>query len=118
MTKEYKQNLADTDTGLYYNQVEWLEEFLDDKVIFYNDSDSDSETYNNKSSRVGDEQEKICESFNNNNRLKNVSSLLLQELINDLVPGKYCGEELLLCEDIVSSHGFRRMWKFGCKTDS
>ena len=52
MTKENRQNLADTDRGWCYNQEEWLEEFLEDKGIFYNDSDSDSETYNNESSSM------------------------------------------------------------------
>ena len=52
ITKENRQNLADTDRGSCYNQEEWLEEFLEDKGIFYNDSDSDSETYNNESSSM------------------------------------------------------------------
>ena len=44
--------------------------------------------------------------------------LLLQELLNDFAVRKHCGGKLLLCEDMVSSHGFRRMWKFECETDS
>ena len=37
--------------GSYYNQEEWLEEFLDDKRAFYDvsesdDSDNDDENYN------------------------------------------------------------------------
>ena len=52
MTKENRQNLANTDRGSCYNQEEWSEEFLEDKGIFYNDSDSDSETYNNESSSM------------------------------------------------------------------
>ena len=77
MTKENRQNLANTDRGSYYNQEEWLEELLKDKGIFYNDSNIDSETYDNESSsdRNG-EQEEVCESFNNNS-LKIVSPLLL-----------------------------------------
>ena len=79
MTKENRQNLVDTNRGSYYNQEEWLEEFLEDKIIFYNDSDSDSEIYDNESSSDGDdEQEDVLESFNNNS-LKIVSTLLLQK---------------------------------------
>ena len=33
--EERKQNLAQTERGSYYNQEEWLEEFLDDKGAFY-----------------------------------------------------------------------------------
>ena len=79
MTKENRQNLADTDRASYYNQEEWLEEFLEDKGIFYNNSDSDSETYDNESSSDGDDElEEVCKSFNNNS-LKIWSPLLLQE---------------------------------------
>ena len=60
---------------------------------------------------------KLCESFNNN-ILKIVSPLLLQDLINDYVVCKHCGRNVLLCEDMVSSHGFGRMWKFECETDT
>ena len=118
MTKENRQNLANTDRGSYYNQEEWLEEFLELKGIFYNDSDSDSETYDNESSSDGDdEQEEVCESFNNNS-LKIVSLLLLQELNNDVAVCKHYGGKLLLFEDMVSIHGFGRMWKFECETDN
>ena len=34
MPKERRQNFAETDKGSYYNQEEWLEEFLDDKDAF------------------------------------------------------------------------------------
>ena len=51
MPEDRRQNLAETDRGSYYNQEEWLEEFLDDKGTFYNgvesdDSDNDDESYN------------------------------------------------------------------------
>ena len=44
------EDLAEIDRGSYYNQEEWLEEFLDDKGAFYNgiesdDSDNDDENY-------------------------------------------------------------------------
>ena len=49
--EERKQNLVETDRWSYYNQKEWLEEFLDDKGAFYNgiesdDTDNDDENYN------------------------------------------------------------------------
>ena len=50
-SEERGQNLAEADRGSYYNQEEWVEEFLDDKGAFYNgsesdDSDNDDEIYN------------------------------------------------------------------------
>ena len=78
-TKENGQYLADRVS--YYNQEEWLEEFLEDEGIFYNDSSSDSETYDNESSNDGDdEQEEVFESFNINS-----------QLINDFAVCKHCG---------------------------
>ena len=41
MQQERKQSLAETDRRSYYNNEEWLEEFLDDKDAFYNSSESD-----------------------------------------------------------------------------
>ena len=41
MPWEKRQNLTETDRGSYYNQEEWLEEFLDDKGAFHNGSESD-----------------------------------------------------------------------------
>ena len=41
LAEERKQNLAETDRGSYYNQEEWLEEFVDDKGVFYSGSESD-----------------------------------------------------------------------------
>ena len=40
MPKEKIQNLAETDKGWYYNQGEWLEEFLDDKGVTYNGTEA------------------------------------------------------------------------------
>ena len=50
MSEESRQNLAETDSGSYYNPEEWLEEFLDNKSGFYNgnesnESDNDDEIY-------------------------------------------------------------------------
>ena len=41
MLEEKGQNLAERDRGSYYNQKEWLEEFLDNKGTFYDGSESD-----------------------------------------------------------------------------
>ena len=41
MLDERRQNLAETDRGSFYNQDEWVEEFLDHKRAFYNRSESD-----------------------------------------------------------------------------
>ena len=46
-----KENLDGTNRGLYGNNEEWLDNFLDGKGAFYNgiesaDSDNDDETYN------------------------------------------------------------------------
>ena len=51
MPEERRHNLPETDMWSYYNQEEWVEEFLDDKGAFYNgsesdDGDSDDEKYN------------------------------------------------------------------------
>ena len=82
MPEESRQNLAETDRRSYYNQEEWLEEFLDNKGGFYNgsesdDSDNDDEIYNENN-----EQQQLSEGFANN-CYKIVSPILLQELIND-----------------------------------
>ena len=49
--EEREQNLVETDRWSYYNQEEWLKEFLDDKGAFYNgiesdDTDNDDESCN------------------------------------------------------------------------
>ena len=51
MPEKRRQNLAETDRGSYYNQEEWLEEFLDDKSTFSDgcesdDSENDNENFN------------------------------------------------------------------------
>ena len=51
MPEERRQNLAETDRGSYYKQKDWLEEFLDDKSVYSDgsesdDSDKDDENYN------------------------------------------------------------------------
>ena len=53
MLEERRQNLAETYRGSYYNQEEWLEEFLDYTGAFYNgsegdDSENDDKNYNKK----------------------------------------------------------------------
>ena len=46
--EERRQNLAQTDRVSYYNQEEWLEEFLDHKGAFYNGSERDDSGNNNE----------------------------------------------------------------------
>ena len=46
MLEERRQNIAETDRTPYYNQEEWLEEFLDDKDAFFNGSESDHHSDN------------------------------------------------------------------------
>ena len=41
MPEQRRQNLAEADRVSYYNEEEWLEEFLDDKGAFYNGIESD-----------------------------------------------------------------------------
>ena len=38
--EEKRRNLAETDEGSYYNEEEWLEEFLDDNGGFYNGAEA------------------------------------------------------------------------------
>ena len=63
MPVKWKQNLAETDRGLYCNPEEWLEQFFDKKGAFYNgsesgDSDNDDENYNENN-----EQLKLSQGF-------------------------------------------------------
>ena len=81
MSKESRQNLAETDRGTYYNQEEWLEELLDNKGRFYNGSESD-DSDNDDEICENNEQQQLSEGFANN-CYKIVSSILLQELINN-----------------------------------
>ena len=41
MPEERRQNLAETEKESFYNQAEWVEDFLDNKGAFCNVSDSD-----------------------------------------------------------------------------
>ena len=114
MSEESRQNLAETDSGSYYNPEEWLEEFLDNKSGFYNgnesnESDNDDEIYI--------EQQQLSKG-SANNCYKIVSPILLQELINDFAFCKHCSGTLLLVEDTASSHGFRRMWNLACEKEN
>ena len=51
------------------------------------------------------EQQQLSEGFANS-CYKIVSPILLQELINDFVACKHCGETLLFSENVTSNHGF------------
>ena len=41
LPEERRQNLSETNRGSFYNQGEWVEEFLDDNGAFYNGIESD-----------------------------------------------------------------------------
>ena len=41
MPEQKRQNLVETSKEPYYNQQQWVEEFLDDNDAFYNGSESD-----------------------------------------------------------------------------
>ena len=49
MSEKSRQNLTEAGRGSYYNQEEWVEEFLDDEGPFYNgerdDKVNDNENY-------------------------------------------------------------------------
>ena len=51
-----RQNLAETDRWSYCNQEEWLEEFLNDKGSFYNDSESDNSDNDHENYNENNEQ--------------------------------------------------------------
>ena len=40
MPREKRQNLAEAGKRSYYNQEDWLEEFLDNKGAFYNGTEA------------------------------------------------------------------------------
>ena len=117
MPEERRRNLAETYRGSYYNQEEWLEEFLDDERAFYNGSESSDSDNNNEDNNENNKQQQLSEG-SANNCCKMVLTVLLQELINDFAVCKRCSGTLLLVEDVASSHGFSRMWNFTCEKDN
>ena len=128
MPKKRKQNSSETDWGSYYNQEECLEEFLDDKAAFYNDSESD-EACNFFKNRLQHRcvTMKFCKLFkytsftehlrwlllkimNSSRRLcqqllKTFSPDILQELIANFAVSKHSNGTLLV-QDVTSTHGF------------
>ena len=48
MPAKKRQNLPETGRTSYYNEEEWLEEFLDDKGAFYDGSESDDSENDNE----------------------------------------------------------------------
>ena len=86
MSEESRQNLGETDRWSgemsYCNQEKWLEEFLDNKGGFHNDSESDDSNNDDEIYNENNEQQQLSESFANN-CYKIVSPILLEELIND-----------------------------------
>ena len=85
MSEESRQSLAETDRGSYYNQEEWLEEFLDNKGEFYNGSERDDSDNDDEIDNENNEQQQLSEGFANN-CFKIVSPILLQELITTILP--------------------------------
>ena len=83
--KKKRRNLAETDRGSYYNQEEWLEEFLDNKGEFYNGSERDDSDNDDEIDNENNEQQQLSEGFANN-CFKIVSPILLQELITTILP--------------------------------
>ena len=95
MSEKSRQNLAETDRVLYYNQEEWLEEFLENKGGFYNGSESDDSDNDDDIYEENNEQQQLSEGFANN-CYKIVLLILMQELINDFAVCKHCSGTLLL----------------------
>ena len=63
MLEERRQNLAETDRTPYYNQEEWLEEFLDDKDAFFNGSESDHHSDNDDENYNENIEPVVCRCF-------------------------------------------------------
>ena len=78
---------------------------LDDKGAFYNDSESDDSDNDDDNYNENNEQQQLPEYFVNN-CYKIVSSILLQEKINNFDACKHCSGILLLVDDVTSRHGF------------
>ena len=66
MLGEKRESLAETDTGSYYNQGEWLEEFLDGNGEIYNDNENDDSDNDDKNCNKNNEQPQLPEDFPNN----------------------------------------------------
>ena len=77
MPAERRQNLVETDRRSYYNQEEWLEEFLDDKGAFYNGSETDDTDNDDENCNENNKQQQLSESFANS-CYKIVSLILLK----------------------------------------
>ena len=77
MSEESRQNLAETGRGSYYNQEEWLEEFLDNKGELYNGSESDDCDNDDQICNENNEQQQLSKGFANN-CYKIVSPILLR----------------------------------------
>ena len=104
MPVERIQNLAEIDRGSYYNQEEWLEEFLDMIMIMIM-------IMMIRVINEFNEQEQLSEGFTNN-CCKIVSPVLLKKLIRNFIVCKQCSGTLLLAEYVASSHVFGKMWNF------
>ena len=72
------------------------------KDAFYNGSENDDSDYDDENHDENNEQQQLSEGFANS-CYKIVSSILLQELINDFAVCKRCSGTILLVEAV--SHG-------------
>ena len=65
MPEEKRQNVAETDNGYYYNQEEWLEEFLDNEDAFDNGTEVDTVGFSSKLKHFENHlfKKRLCTSF-------------------------------------------------------
>ena len=93
MPKERSQNLAETDQRLYYNQEEWVEEFLDDKGAFYSGSESDD--CNNDSDNCNENMEAVIRRYSSKQVFLKICKFpgkipVLEFLYNKVAGSKAC----------------------------
>ena len=98
-----RQNLAGTDRRSCYNKEEWLEEFLDGKSAFYNDSESDGSDTDDQNYNENNDQQQLPEGFSN--CCNKIFFPILLELISNFAICKHCSGTLLLLEDVRHSFG-------------
>ena len=102
MPVKRRQILAETGRGSYYKE-EWLEQFIDSKGAFCNDTESDND---DESCNENNDQQQLREGFASSCH-KIVSPFLLQKVIDNFAVcklQKHCSRTLPLDEDV--NHGF------------
>ena len=94
LPEERRQNLAERDRGSYCNQEEWLEEFLDDKRVFYNGFESDDNDYDgeNYNENVG----AVIRRCSSKQMLLKISQILQETLVLEFLFNKVAGEPATL----------------------